>query len=324
MKKFLFVFLILFAGLLLLDKKIYAKPITDFDTFQITTDGNQQNGPLIDNDWVIWTDWRGSTSLDIYGYNLSTQTEIPLITKPNFQSAYGLWKSKILYWDNNTTIPSYRIYDINTGEDIEVAQGPKIRGGSIYANYVVYVDDNFGNLYLHNLKDSINTLITSNVYEPKVYGDKIVWTYNCGGGYYGIKGYNISKQSIFDISPVNDCNQAGPDIYNNTVVWVDFTNRHYKIFEKNLKSGEINIVFDSLNTGLGSPVISQKYIAWINDKGIGAHDVVVKNRKTGQVTEITNNGPQQSSPSIDLDNHTVVWMNWNTGNGDIYGTTLFH
>jgi beta propeller repeat protein len=218
-----------------------------------------------------------------------------------------------------------RVYNIKTGKDIEVGSGDNVVGGALFGNIALYVDGtSFGDLYLYNLNTKKKKLITNNVSNPKIWGDKIVWTYNCGGGNYGIKGYNISRQKLFDISPVNDCNQGAPDIYNDTVVWVDFTNRKYKIYEKNLNSGKVSLVFDSPSSGLGVPVISQKYISWIDDRGNNAHDVVVKNRKTGQVVELTNNGPQQSSPSLDIDNDVVVWMSWNTGNGDIYGAYLKH
>jgi beta propeller repeat protein len=76
LKKLILILLVLLSGLFLGNKKIYAKPTTSFDIFQITNDGNQQNGPLIWDNTVIWTDWRGTDALDIWMYNLRNKKRI--------------------------------------------------------------------------------------------------------------------------------------------------------------------------------------------------------------------------------------------------------
>ena len=49
----------------------------------------------------------------------------------------------------------------------------------------------------------------------------------------------------------------------------------------------------------------------------------LQNRMTGEIVEVSNDGPQQPSPTVpNIWENTVVWMSWHTGNGDIYGATL--
>jgi beta propeller repeat protein len=300
------------------------KPSTDFDLFQITTNGSQQNGPRVHGNKVVWTDWRGTGGLDVWIYDFITKSESPLIVKPNHQRAYGFWRNNVVYRDGSTTPASMRVYNIKTGEDIEVASGDDVVGGAIFANNVLYVDGKAGgDLYVYNLGSRKSKYITGNVYSPSIWGNKIVWTVHLGAGYYAIKGYDLSKQELFDIPTTSNGYQSAPDIYGNTVVWVDSSPGKYGIHGKDLISGKEKVLYESNIYKVGRPAVSNKYVAWVNNRGIGAHDIFVQNRITDEIIELSNFGPQQPSPTApNIDKDTVVWMSWHTGNGDVYGATL--
>jgi endonuclease YncB( thermonuclease family) len=108
------------------------------------------------------------------------------------------------------------------------------------------------------------------------------------------------------------------------VVWKDERDGKSAIFEKNLETGEEALVYQVRSPDrLGRPVVSEEYIVWVHDRGVGAHDVFAQSRLTGGIAELSDDGPQQASPTIPaIWKDTVVWMSWHTGNGDIYGVTL--
>ena len=251
----------------------------------------------------------------------------PLIVRPEHQRVYGFWGRRIVYRDESTTPATMKVYNIKTGKDIEVASGEHVRGGAIFKNNVLYVDDidgrDGGDLYIYNLKRKKSRFITSNVYNPSIWGNKIVWTVHLGAGYYAIKGYDLSKQELFDIPTVSNGYQSSPDIYGNTVVWSDNSSGKYGIHERDLNNSEEKVIYESDTYKVGRPAVSNKYVTWVNDRGVGAHDIFAQNRITGEIVELSNFGPQQPSPTApNIHKDTVVWMSWHTGNGDIYGATL--
>lgn len=136
----LFVFAILFQSLLTLNGVSAGKHAPSFNLFQITTDGNQQNGPLIWENTVVWTDWRGADALDIWMYNLKTKREVPLIVREKHQRVYGIWNNLIIYRDESTSPPTVRVYNIKTNKDIEIASGENVGNGAIFGPIALYVD----------------------------------------------------------------------------------------------------------------------------------------------------------------------------------------
>lgn len=321
MKKIYLLSLFSFFLFLVSSSSALAKKPTAFTKFQITNEGHQQNSPHISGKIVVWTDWRGE-DLDIWMYNLDSQKESSLIIRPKHQVVYGIWEDKVVYRDENTTPASMRILNIKSGKDIIVASGDNVVGGAIYENKVVYVDGySSGKLYLYNLVTKKTRYIADNVYGPSIWGNKIVWT---RGQNDRIKGYNLVKNDFFEITTKEIGSQNSPDIFGQTVVWSDTTNGKSSIYQKNLLIGKEEIVYESNTENLGVPTLSDQYIAWVNDRGTGAHDIFAYNRKTKEIIEISNDGPQQPSPTIpDIWGNTVVWMSWHTGNGDIYVAKLF-
>lgn len=321
---FIFIVLFFLASIAILNNVYAVKPSTSYSTFQITSDGSQQNGPLVWGNNIVWTDWRGTNGLDVWVYNLKTKESMPVISRPNNQRAYGIWKDAIIYRDEDTTPASMKVYNMKTRQDTQVAVGENVVGGAIFGDNAFYVDGTAGgNLYVHNLVTGENQYLTDNVYAPKVWGDKVVWTVHMGGGNYGIKGYDLVSDTTFDISTSNDGYQSVPDIFKDVVVWLDSSNGKSRIMEKNLTTGDERVVIEVDETRLSYPMVSNRYITWVDNMGNGSHDVYAYSYAGKEIVRLSDFGPQQSSPTIpDIYNSTIVWMSWHTGNGDIYGAAL--
>ena len=304
---------------------------TEFTRFQITSTGVQENAPLIFKDLVVYRR-HGAPDVDIFGYNLRTREEFPLVQRPGHQSPSGLFESYLVYTEdtgNPIDKNDVRLLNYETGEDIPIAGGPENQsGGGIYGDLVTYIsnigNDGFGDLYVYHIRTGESEFIDSNVARPIIWGHNVVWYYHLGSGHYNIKGYNLQREEFFEISSVNNGYQHTPDINGSYVVWRDGRDGKSAIYEKNLDTGKETLVYEVPSSGkLGRPVIANRYIAWVHGRGTGAHDIFVQNRITGEIIEVSNDGPQQPSPTVpDIWEDTVVWMSWHTGNGDIYGATL--
>lgn len=137
------------------------------------------------------------------------------------------------------------------------------------------------------------------------------------------RGYDLGKDVPLNISSRNYGYESNPDIFGDTVVWVDTEDNKTKIYEKNLATDNERIVFQTDTRRLNSPRISNKYIVWVDNLDVSAHDIFAYNRKTEEIVRLCDFGPQGPSPTIpDIFQDTVVWMSWHTTNGDIYGSFL--
>ncbi len=302
------------------------KPSLSANVFQISTNGAQQNSPLIWDNTVVWNDWRGNEGIEIWKYDLINQQESLLKSGSGHQVVYGLWGNKIVYSDESVYPPALRVFDITTGLETEVVSNTTYGQAAIFGNRVLYVEGRgFGDLYVYNLDSKERKFISSNVNLPSIWDNTVVWTYGMGSGLYGIRGYELLKEEFFDISAVNDGYQSSPQIHKQTVVWLDASEGKRRVWQKDLLAGEESIVVEEEGTRLSSPSVSGKYISWVDDMGTDAHDIFVYSRQSGQVVRLSNFGSQQASPTVpDLYSDTVVWMSWHTGNGDIYGAQLKH
>jgi hypothetical protein len=328
-KKFIFVapFIALLTVFLNTDTpQVQAKHSTTVEKFQITSTSEQENAPIINKKLVVYRRHNAS-DVDVFGYDLKTEKELVLVQRPGHQSPVDLSDKYLLYTDDTldpTIQQDVRLLNLRTKVDTLIAGGPGIQtAGAMWGNTVAYIEGyNCGELFIYNLHLKTRFDTGQIACQPiKMWSNMIVWSDWQNTGVYS---YNILSKTYKVLVSSNGFYNTTPDIYGDTIVWTRYNNSNlYQIYQKNILTGKEKLVHESVTSGLSWPTISRSYIAWVDDEGLGAHDVFAQKRTTGDVVQLNNDGPQEPSPTIpDIWQNTVVWMSWVTGNGDIYGATL--
>lgn len=297
---------------------------TTFTITRITSDDLTQSSPSVWDNITTWSDLRTHNGLNIWLYDQKTKTQTVLVERAEDQTPFGVWRNKIIYLDNSDTLPVMRVRDINTFEDVEIAEGEQLAGGAIYANTALYVIGENQDLYAYNLQNGEKRLLASHVVNPRLWDNKVVWT-SVADDSSNIRGYDLNKNSTFDIATVNNGHQQDPDIYGDAVTWVDYSDGRSKIMEKNLVTDVVRIIAEAEDDRLSRPTISNQYIAWVDDMGTDTPNLFVYSQISGQIIQLTDYDLNQSSPIIpELFKDTLVWASSHSGNGDIYTAEMDH
>lgn len=311
---------------------IIAKATTTVDLFQITTDGAQQRDALINDDIVIYTSYVGSDKgwIDIWGYDLRTKENFPIIEKDGQQFASSFYKDFIVYEDYQGDENEYDIwlYNLKTKEDKLMVGGKGSQTGPITnGRFIVYIDGYAcGKLVALNIQEGTLKQISENVCSPvSVWQNTVVWAAAVPGG-SDIFGYNLIKDETFNISS-EDGQKIQPVIYGDNVAWIHYNGGGnedlWSLKVKNLRKGTIETIYESTSNSFLRPAISDKYVVWSESSAQHVNGIKAAYLKTGEVFEVQPQGSHQNSHTVPaIWKNTAVWMSWRTGNGDIYGATF--
>lgn len=301
---------------------------------QISSNGSQQNGPIIAKDIIVWKDFRGPLGTDVWGYNLKTKTEFPIVQDDGFQSPTAIQGNEVLYdeYRDGSNESNVWLLNIKNGKKKLIVGGTGSRGGShMDGNWVVYLEGYAtGTLHAYNLKTNKNMAVAENASRPRISNGVVVWYTNIGGGLYGVRGYDLKKKALIDLPNDTSVSRQLPDINNDKVVWQETDDGVGRIVTFDLRRRRTQVVTEVLNEDTSYPTISNKYIAWRQGSGLfhegegqayaSIQNTWVKDLKSGHITQLTNYAPQQVSlsgiPSIF--GNKITWFSWVTGNGDVY------
>ena len=292
------------------------------NTFQVTTDGSQQKDAFVYKDLIAY-----DSLSDIWGYNLDTRENFPIIEKEGEQYITDLYNNLIVYQDipPASTTGDIRLYNVKTGQDVLIIDGPNsYSSGGTNGDYVIYLDGGAcGSLYAYQIRKNHTEHIVDNVCSPKITDNIVYWGQGAPGG-SDIRGYDLRRKQFLDIA-VEDGFQESADIYGNNVVWYQYDSGAYGTYQaivmKNLKTGKRTVIYETSTNSLQSPSISNRYVVWSESPSMHVNSIKVADLKTGEVFELQAAGPHQNShTSTSIWKDTAAWMSWRTGNGDIYAS----
>ena len=254
--------------------------------FPVCADPADQQNPSISGNIIVWEDWRNGS--DIYGYELSTNTEFVIC-----------------------------------GIELSFQFSPSISG-----DIVVWVDDRHGNgdIYCYDLSTSTEFPICTDLSwqsSPSISGDIVVWGDGRNGN-HDIYGYDLATSTEFPICTDLPEFRASPLISGDIVVWEDFRNGDSDIYGYDLStSTEFAICTDP--AWQYSPSVSGDIVVWRDERNNFDYfygDIYGYDLSTSTEFAICTDPSDQSNPSISGD--IVVWRDYRdpNSNGDIYGYDL--
>lgn len=289
--------------------------------FPICIDSSYQEYPAISGNIVVWHDKRNGQRLDIYGYDLSTQSEFPICTNDDSDSANpDISGNIVVWWDNrNGSCSTIYGYDLSTQSEFPICiDGPFTQYyPAISGNTVIWWENN--HLYGRRLGEPNEFLIRANANNggsADISGDTVVWTDDRNGiGNMDIYAYDLSTDTEFPICTDTN-NQLSPAISDNIVVWQDKRNGSDDIYGYDLTTETEFPV--SVNSGEQTePDVSGNIILWYRGGDIYGYDL-----STQSEFPVCTNESYQYQPAIS--GRTAVWRDDRNGGSkpDIYGAYI--
>ena len=181
-------------------------------------------------------------SEDIYVYNLSAETEIPvLVGQAGLRSDAAIYGDRVVWQDGRNGNWDIYMYDLSTGKETRVTDDPgDQKEPQIYGGKIVWHDDRNGNwdIYMYDVETGEETQITDNSapqLEPDVYGNIIVWQGKGSTG-SGIYMYNLSTGETIQITDAPGT-QRNPEIHGRRIVWEGSCGGYLNIYAYEIPSG---------------------------------------------------------------------------------------
>jgi beta propeller repeat protein len=194
------------------------------------------------------------------------------------------------------------LHQISTGLAIEIAndgEDPHIHG-----NNAVWECDG---ICLYQIDTGVTTKIESygNSYEPKVYGDHVVYKSSADGD-YEIYLYQISTGAKSQLTN-NAFSNFSADIEGDHVIWIENEDGTTNLYLHQISTGTTINITNNQGPNV-SPHISGDYIVWMCGD---PEEVYLYQISTSIITQVTDNTVPDRVPQIE-GNH-IVWLQYPDG-----------
>ena len=211
--------------------------------FDVCSSG-QATWPKVNGNLIVWMDGRKNTIMtsdwDIYGYDIQTGQEFPIVTEPGNQMNPSVYGNQVLF-DQRVDNGYNQVFSFTPSD---VTSAPGILAGTLHnqSNYfrdgdwLVWIDDRNGSsilgtgagntdIYGYNFATGQETAICTARYEQwhPVISDPIIAWQDFRNGQWDIYGYSLVSVSTPEFLICNNIGAQGvPDIDGKYFVWTDY------------------------------------------------------------------------------------------------------
>jgi beta propeller repeat protein len=245
---------------------IYGKYLPDGDVFQIS-DNTDAAEPVVSGDVVVWTDKNGD-DYDIKGFNLDSNTLLPVCTKAGKQQHPAIEGNIVVWQDERNTEKDIYGWNLDTEQELEifVKDGANQYYPDVGEDFIVWMDNRNAtyDIYAKQIGEDANSpvhLSTNSQFFPSVHNGVVVWQENDN-----IYGYDLIGMNEFDICTAAN-GQSFPKISGDRVVWQDERSDDGDIYMHNLAADSTAIVCNDAGEQK-NPVIDGDIIVWESSEDI--------------------------------------------------------
>jgi PGF-pre-PGF domain-containing protein len=210
-----------------MDQNIRVYDVSINSVTKISSDGSS---PDIYGSYIVYTKYYSKDHKNdgIYLYDFNNLSENKIATVHGYPAIYN----KTVVWSQANNSGGYDIcmYDISTNQTSTITTTNSsnfyLEELDIYGNVVVWTESH--NVYMYDIATHKITPVTNsgNAYEPAIYGNRIVYTYDPRGIVSGdIYMYEISTAKTIRIT--TSTSAFGPSIYKDKIVYADSKNSEY-------------------------------------------------------------------------------------------------
>jgi beta propeller repeat protein len=301
--------------------------------FAVTTVPDEYSRLAISSSVIVW-DAQGEQDRDIFGYDLSTRSELTITTHEGDQFSPAISGNVVVWQDNRDTTPRIYGFDLSDRQEFPVtAQSspqwqPDISGsivvfrdwrktgtcswgGSIFGPGT-YCDWDIWGADLETREEFPISTAGSVQGLPRVSGDSVTWDEEVEDSGRGIYGYQLGGTA----QPVQIATLSGyshPAVDGDIVVWEDYWIFGYHLPDR----GEFPIAVGAASKG--DPDISRNVIVWADYRN-GNGDIYGYDLASGEEFPICTAPGDQMNPVIDGD--MVVWLDKRNFCTEIYSARL--
>jgi len=292
--------------------------VADFQSFPISTGAAGQGfkvNPSVSGSIVVWEDYLHSNgNSQIYGYDLSTETEFVVTDDPSYNDRHPRIDGDTVVWEINSMY--IRGHDLASNSAVPIStiptysELPYVSGDVIVYGYA-------GGLYGYEMSSGSSWTMCDSTVVPDqricTDGMTVVWKDD-----RGIYGYDLTTgiSPEFEVSPSSGW---GPDVSGDIIVWTLYQNGSHDILGYDMSTEEVFTICDDPNNQ-GGAKISGDIVIWADGRN-GDRDIYGYNLATKTEFSIcTEPGDQWHA---DVSGNVVVWEDYrvNAG-GDIYGAII--
>lgn len=305
--------LLMAVGALLLCETASAQSLTGSEV-RITSNAADQYAPSLSGNIVSYTDSRGQ-DLDIYYFDLATQTEHPVGTAPGNQEMSRVSDGLVTYLDVDQR--HILVYDARTGATVDATSpGASALDSAIGQRLVAWADDRSGDLeiFARDLAGGEERRVTFSPESddrPAVDRGVIVWQ-RCSS-VCDIWAYDWASGEIRQITNTPERDERVPAIEGSWIVYEGLENGDRDIYAFDLAGGEERRL--ALPANQRRPRVSGDFAAF-DDLSTGVYHIGLWSIASGQVFSLT--GGFSGQYLNDIDGNRVVYTDDRDGQLDIY------
>ena len=294
--------------------------------------------PAISGSIVVWEDSRnGSDDVDIYAYNIASDTEFKVNQDTGVTENYDprVYGDYIVWRDRRHGSVDVYAYKISTGTEFIVNQDTPGTAGKgfivISGDIVAWADRRSGDddIYARNISTMAPEFRVDqdagafSQYDLAMHGGIVTWRdyRNSNPDIYARNILTMDPEFRVDQDP-GTTDQVNQAVYGDYVVWQDNRsgNTQPDIYARNVATmvPEFRVNTDATTTSQNSPEIYGNYVVWVDARN-GHSDIYARNISTMDPEFKVNQDvgtTSQDSPTIYSD--LIVWRDRRNGPYDIY------